>query len=200
MAFAFSSHWAHSRATLGVDPNEFLRAPTPIGAFPLPYSITSIKPRSFYRQPTSEWSDERHLCRFPQGEWGLLANFALSLCFLGDRKPGGRRSRSPQCRQRAGVFPSSPCPREDRALERRMKGREIKGRQQEKSLTAGLNRGEPGKFWGMFSSQGSASGGLERMAQQRPVVELGRWNNATITGADGAGNTCVRQAARMDPD
>src|SRR6516225_2347858 len=53
----------------------------------------------------------------------------------GDCKPGGRRSRSrsPQCRQRAGVFPSSPCPRERGAFERRNEGREIRDRQQEKA-------------------------------------------------------------------
>ncbi len=46
-------------------------------------------------------------------------------CFFGgaeteEPKPGGRRSRSrsPRWRQRAGVVPSSRCPREDGALEK----------------------------------------------------------------------------------
>jgi hypothetical protein len=47
-------------------------------------------------------------------------------CFFvswGDRKPGGwpsadGQSRSPPCRQRAGAFPISPCPREGGAVKR----------------------------------------------------------------------------------
>lgn len=54
--------------------------------------------------------------RGTRGEWGLLARSRAG--FFGgagmeEPKPGGRRSRSPQSRQRAGVFPSSPCPREE---------------------------------------------------------------------------------------
>src|SRR6516165_6338222 len=53
---------------------------------------------------------------------GELRNFALSFCSLGApqtrRESPWRQSRSPPCRQRAGVFPGSPSPREEGALEK----------------------------------------------------------------------------------
>jgi hypothetical protein len=71
----------------------------------------------------------RFLAGHEKGEWGLLAsakgclfvgeprNFAVRFVSWGNRKPEGcpsadGQSRSPPCRQRAGGFPISPCPRE----------------------------------------------------------------------------------------
>jgi hypothetical protein len=61
------------------------------------------------------------------------SQFRVVALFFADANAEGRpsRSRSPQCRQRPSVFPSSLCPREGRALEKE------KGTKRNQSQTTG---------------------------------------------------------------